>query len=180
MILCIVTSGCECFGGVGCIYKVVEWFLENRSSQSELGIRKRKLGHEWTSGNMGREKANKSRTARTEDVIICDSYPHLPCITCSCPKWTNFYPEHEDNYLLFPRMFPILHRSSNSQAWPSVSVFQTLLHVNLFPCSFILCDIFPNLMFPSWSLCSFWAFSFWFHVQNLWASWRHCISLKCW
>jgi hypothetical protein len=34
-----------------------EWFMENRSSQSELGMRKKKLGHGWSSGNMGPEKA---------------------------------------------------------------------------------------------------------------------------
>jgi hypothetical protein len=36
---------------------VGEWVIENRSGQSELGMRKRKLGHWWPSGNIGPEKA---------------------------------------------------------------------------------------------------------------------------
>jgi hypothetical protein len=49
----------------------------------------------------------------------------------------------------------------------STSVFPQLLF-NSFPWpSFPLCDIFPKLLFPSWSRSPSWAFSFHFHVQNL-------------
>jgi hypothetical protein len=49
------------------------------------------------------------------------------------------------------------------------------LHVHLLTASplqfilmfFLLCDIFPNLLFPSLSSFPSWAFSSYFHVQNL-------------